>query len=78
MFAYIDPASGAIILQMILAGTIGGLLYFRRFIARLASVITGRRVAQVAGTTSRMVAASEEAAVPSNSTTCPPDERHGD
>ena len=29
---YIDPASGAILLQVILAGIIGGLAYFRRVI----------------------------------------------
>ena len=31
-FAYIDPASGSLILQMILAGIVGGLAFFRRAI----------------------------------------------
>lgn len=42
LFAYIDPASGAIILQLILAGVFGSMLYFRRMLGKVVGLVTGR------------------------------------
>jgi len=39
MFSYIDPGSGAILLQVIIAAVIGGLAYFRRSIWRIVCFV---------------------------------------
>lgn len=36
-FAYINPGSGSLLLQMLFAGFIGGLFYFRKYSAFLLS-----------------------------------------
>jgi hypothetical protein len=43
LFGYVDPVSGTIILQMIIAGMIGCVGYFRKSIRRLASKCVARR-----------------------------------
>ncbi|HNR94774.1 MAG TPA: hypothetical protein PKM67_10125 [Kiritimatiellia bacterium] len=35
ILAYIDPGSGALILQLLMAGIVGAGVYFRRAIARI-------------------------------------------
>ena len=74
----LTPLQGAIVLQMVLAGAIGGLLYFRSFLAKLASVFMGRaKVAQVAGTATPVSAGSAASAAPGDSAAGSVDERHG-
>lgn len=41
--AYIDPGSGAMLLQWIIAALIGGSIYFRRAIARILRPLLGRK-----------------------------------
>jgi hypothetical protein len=41
-FAYIDPASGSILLQVILAGAVGALGYFLRPILRCFRFLRGK------------------------------------
>ena len=41
--AYIDPGSGAMLLQWIIAGVIGAGIYFRRFIGKVLRKIAGRK-----------------------------------
>ena len=40
IFAYIDPGTGSILLQYLIAGLIGGAFYFRRFIAKIFKSIS--------------------------------------
>lgn len=40
-FLYIDPVSGSIVLQAVVAGVVGSLAFFRRSIARVFRSITG-------------------------------------
>ena len=35
VFAYIDPGSGSILLQFLLASAVGAVFYFRRFVSSL-------------------------------------------
>jgi len=42
VFAYIDPGSGSIILQFLIATLVGAAFYFRRFIAHVISVIRNK------------------------------------
>jgi hypothetical protein len=45
VWAYIDPGSGSILLQLIIATLIGSLAYFRRIIlAPVVRIIKGKRV----------------------------------
>jgi len=39
IFAYIDPGSGSIILQFLIATLVGATFYFRRFIANIIHLI---------------------------------------
>lgn len=39
---YIDPVSGSIVVQALVAGVVGGVAFFRRSIARLFRGLTGR------------------------------------
>ncbi len=39
---YIDPVSGSIVLQALVAGVVGGVAFFRRSIARMFRGLTGR------------------------------------
>ena len=41
LMAYIDPFSGSIVLQMILAGTLGGFALIRKWIWRVLRSIVG-------------------------------------
>ena len=41
--AYIDPGSGALLLQAIVAGAVGGLMVFRNAFTVLTSKLFGRR-----------------------------------
>lgn len=41
-FLYIDPVSGSIVLQALIAGVVGGAAFFRRNIARVFRRILGR------------------------------------
>lgn len=36
-WAYIDPGTGSFVIQMVIAGIVGALFYFRRFFASLIS-----------------------------------------
>ena len=47
VLAYIDPASGSILLQVILAGAVGAMGYFFRPIARIFRFLTGRKSSPV-------------------------------
>jgi hypothetical protein len=42
ILAYIDPGSGALLLQAAIAGTVGALAMFRRTLASLAARLLGR------------------------------------
>jgi hypothetical protein len=42
LLAYIDPASGFILLQVIAGGVIGAIVYFRQTIAKVMGFVTGR------------------------------------
>jgi hypothetical protein len=44
--AYIDPGSGALLLQFILAGLVGGVVYFRNQVVGLASWLKDRAFAR--------------------------------
>ena len=44
-FAYIDPMSGSILLQVLIAGTIGAVAFLRRSIWRVIRQFTGQRAA---------------------------------
>ncbi len=39
---YIDPGSGMIVLQLIMAAAVGTLVFFRKMIYKAVGVITGR------------------------------------
>lgn len=39
---YIDPVSGSIVVQALVAGVVGGVAFFRRSIARLIRALLGR------------------------------------
>jgi len=39
---YIDPVSGSIVLQALVAGVVGGVAFFRRSIARVFRGVLGR------------------------------------
>ena len=39
VFAYIDPGSGSIILQFLIATLVGAAFYFRRFLANIIHLI---------------------------------------
>lgn len=39
VFAYIDPGSGSILLQFLIATLVGAAFYFRRFIANIVHLI---------------------------------------
>jgi hypothetical protein len=41
-FLYIDPVSGSIVLQALVAGVVGGAAFFRRGIARVFKGFFGR------------------------------------
>jgi hypothetical protein len=41
--AYIDPASGTLLLQALIAAAIGGVAFFRRSIWRVLTVFSSRR-----------------------------------
>jgi|RhiMethySRZTD1v2_1073278.scaffolds.fasta_scaffold117020_3 hypothetical protein len=41
-FAYIDPASGAIAIQLVVAALAGGIMYCRRFVATAVRKIFGK------------------------------------
>ncbi len=43
LFAYIDPMSGAILLQVIIAGFVGCVAFFRRSIGRVFGRVFGRK-----------------------------------
>jgi len=42
-FAYIDPFSGTILLQLIFAGVAGTVLFFRRSVYRICSLVWRRK-----------------------------------
>jgi len=42
VFAYIDPGSGSIILQFLIATLVGAAFYFRRFIANIIHLILNK------------------------------------
>jgi len=46
LFAYIDPVSGFIVIQAIVAGAIGAAVYFRRMIGRGVRLLLGRAKAE--------------------------------
>ena len=41
--AYIDPGSGALLLQTLVAGAVGGLVFCRQMVADVTSKLFGRR-----------------------------------
>jgi hypothetical protein len=48
LLGYIDPASGFIVLQILIAGVVGAAVFFRRILWGGARLITGRRATTVA------------------------------
>lgn len=42
VFAYIDPGSGSIILQLLIASVVGAAFYLRRFIANIVRQVRDR------------------------------------
>lgn len=42
LLAYIDPGSGAILLQVVIAGVIGSMVFFRASVSRIARFVTRR------------------------------------
>jgi len=42
VFAYIDPGSGSILLQFLIATLVGAAFYFRRFIANIINAIRNK------------------------------------
>ncbi len=42
VFAYIDPGTGAILLQAVVAGLVGAVAFFRKSIWRTVRRLTGR------------------------------------
>lgn len=38
-FAYIDPGTGSLLVQILISGVVGMLFYFRRFFAFLISIV---------------------------------------
>jgi len=42
VFAYIDPGSGSIILQFLIATLVGAVFYFRRFITNVIHLIRNK------------------------------------
>ncbi|HWA58036.1 MAG TPA: hypothetical protein VG692_12325 [Gemmatimonadales bacterium] len=50
---YIDPVSGSIVLQALVAGVVGGVAFFRRSIARVFRGLTGRSSSSEQDTTGR-------------------------
>jgi hypothetical protein len=42
MFAYIDPGSGSILLQFLIATVVGAAIYFRRLIANMIAAIKNK------------------------------------
>lgn len=45
LLAYIDPVSGSIVLQALIAGLVGAVAFFRRSIGRVIRKLTGRDAA---------------------------------
>jgi hypothetical protein len=43
LLAYVDPVSGTMIVQLLLAGAVGTVLFFRRLIVNGVLALTGRR-----------------------------------
>ena len=43
LIAYIDPGTGGVILQLLIAGVVGAGFYFRRAIKKIMSVILRRK-----------------------------------
>ncbi len=43
IFGYIDPGSGSVVLQMLIAGVIGGLAFFRGRIAKFFRLFRSRK-----------------------------------
>jgi hypothetical protein len=43
--AYIDPGSGALLLQTLVAGAVGGLVFFRQLVTDVTSKLFGRKKA---------------------------------
>ena len=42
VFAYIDPGSGSILLQFLIATVVGAAIYFRRFVANIITAIKNK------------------------------------
>lgn len=42
LFSYIDPGSGAILLQVVIAGVIGSMIFFRATVSRIVRFVTRR------------------------------------
>jgi hypothetical protein len=77
LFAYVDPLSGAIILQLLLAGIVGGLMYFRRMLGKVVGVFTGaaKPVGAAGSVAARLDAAPDAPAAPSQPVACAVDNR---
>ena len=50
---YIDPGTGAMLLQWLLAGVIGATIYFRRFVRKVFRRIIGKKDADVTDPSSK-------------------------
>ncbi len=57
-FAYIDPGTGSLFLQVVIGGLLGGLFIFRRMVARMFSMI--KKVFRRHGTVSKSKATDGE------------------
>jgi hypothetical protein len=43
VLAYVDPGTGSMLLQLLIAGIAGALFYFRKFFAKLLSLGGGKK-----------------------------------
>ena len=46
LLGYIDPGSGQVILQLVIAGVVGALVFFRNVWWKLLGIFTGRKTDQ--------------------------------
>jgi hypothetical protein len=53
VLAYIDPGSGAILLQMVIGSVVGVAIFFRQSVVRLFNRLRGNRAAPADDTGSR-------------------------
>ena len=50
LFAYIDPGSGSLVIQALIAGLVAAPIFFRRQIMRVVRVVRGETAAEASST----------------------------